>query len=372
MTENDIYFSRAGKSHNLSMGIVGLPNVGKSTLFNALTQQNVLALNYPFCTIDPSEGRLLIQDERLTRLAEIYKPKNIVPAYLTVYDIAGLIRNASVGEGLGNNFLEHIRQVDGIFHVVRCFEDISVVHTEESIDAMRDVTIIDTELRLKDKEFVKKKIEKYEKEMRSKSGDKKIMAEKACLDKLDEILSETWVLKRKDMFNAEDVKFINSLNLLTTKNVVYLANISEEEYLSKRLNVHVRNLTKLGQVIPFSAEYESKNAGPTRFKDKLVKNGYVALNLINYFTAGRDEVKSWTIRTNTKAPQAGRIIHTDFENYFIMAEVFNYTDIDALGSEAEVKKAGKYHQRGKMYVVEDGDVILFKHNPPKTGKKSKK
>ncbi|KAM0688732.1 hypothetical protein COBT_000016 [Conglomerata obtusa] len=371
MTEKDIYFSRSGNSHNLSMGIVGLPNVGKSTLFNALTNQNVPALNYPFCTIDPSEGRLLIKDPRITRLTEIYHPKNVVQAHLSVFDIAGLIKNASQGQGLGNNFLEHIRRVDGIFHVVRCFEDTSIVHCEESIDPLRDVEIINVELRLKDKEFILKKLEKCQKEARSKNLDKKIAMELKCLEKINEILDTKWVIEEKDKFIMDEIKFINTLNLLTTKNVVYLANISEEDYVKRRANSFLKALKGIGEVIPFSAEFEVKkeNGEYSIFMEKLVKSGYKSLNLINFFTAGSDEVKSWTVRKETKAPQAGAVIHTDFENYFVMAEIMNYADLDKLGCENEVKKAGKYMQRGKNYIVEDGDIIYFKNNPPKSGKK---
>ncbi|KAM0673175.1 hypothetical protein GVAV_003338 [Gurleya vavrai] len=371
MTQKEIYFSRAGTSHNLSMGIVGLPNVGKSTLFNALTKQNVPAHNYPFCTIDPSEGRLLIKDPRVNRLVDIYKPKNTVNANLTVFDIAGLIKNASQGEGLGNNFLEHIRRTDGIFHVVRCFDDPSIIHCEESVDPIRDIEIINTELRLKDKEIIDKKLEKYRKDARGKVGDKKFESELNCLEKISLILEENWLTKDKQKFNLDEIKFINSLNLLTTKNVVYLANISEEDYKLRKANKHLLKLKGMN-VIPFSAEYELSIEEESPFIDKLVKSGYKSLNLINFFTAGSDEVKSWTVRNETKAPQAGAVIHSDFENYFVMAEIMNYSDLDKLGCENEVKKAGKYLQRGKNYVVEDGDIIYFKSNPPKSGKKEKK
>lgn len=369
------YFSRAGKSHNLSMGIVGLPNVGKSTLFNALTNLQVPAENYPFCTINPSEGRILINDPRINTLSQIYKPKNTVPANLQITDIAGLIKGASEGLGLGNAFLDHIRRVDGIFHVVRCFKNDEVVHCEDSIDPIRDIKIINDELRFKDREIINKLLGKIN--LRG-SDAKQQEFQKNVLEKIINILEKAWVKEHVEDFNFDEIKFINSLNLLTTKNVVYLCNISEEDYVKKKVSKELASLRGIGEIIPFSAQFEytlsqMQEEGQTQhnsvFVDKLVKAGYKNLNLINYFTAGADEVKSWTIRRETKIPHAGSVIHSDFENYFVMAEVFNFKDLMQFGSEVEVRKNGKYCQRGKNYIVEDGDIIYFKSNPPKSGKK---
>ncbi|EJW03871.1 GTP-binding protein YchF [Edhazardia aedis USNM 41457] len=374
MTEK-LYFTRSGKSHNLSMGIVGLPNVGKSTLFNAITRQSVPAENYPFCTIDPSEGRLLIKDKRLDRLVSIYNPKNVVPAHLLVTDIAGLIKGASEGQGLGNAFLDHIRRTDGIFQVVRCFEDEDVVHCENSVCPLRDIKIINDELRFKDIEFISKKLEKYTKDSKAKGTEKQFQLEYKCLQTISDKLKSSW-LSSED-FSNDEIKFINTMNLLTTKNVVYLANMSEDKFLKKSYGSKMKEMVlemkkENAIVIPFSAEYElrmSLDGVYTPFMEKLVENGYKSLNLINFFTAGKDEVKSWTIRKNSKVTSAGGVIHSDFEDYFVMAEIMSYNDLNVLGSENEVKKAGKYLQRGKNYVVEDGDIIYFKSNPPKSGDK---
>ncbi|KAG5860112.1 putative GTP-binding protein [Encephalitozoon hellem] len=363
-----VLFARSSKSNNLSMGIVGLPNVGKSTLFNFLTRNNVPAENYPFCTIDPSEGRVEIQDERVEMLAEKYMPHNVVRAYLSVTDIAGLVKGASTGVGLGNHFLDNIRNVDGIFHVVRCFEDPEVAHFEDGVDPIRDIEIVNEELRLKDYETLVRHEEKMLKDLRSKPSDKKLKDQAALVKRLVEILKKDWVNKHE--FNEEEIAYISTLNLLTVKNVVYLANISEKDYEMRRANKHLRAVLKYSSdVIVFSAAYESSHDSRV-FLDKLVKKGYESLDLINFFTVGKDEVRSWTIRRGISAPSAGAVIHSDFKKYFIMAEVMSFEDLKAYGSETEVKKAGKYHQRGKTYVVNDGDIILFKVNPPKSvGKK---
>ncbi|KAF7683192.1 Obg-like ATPase 1 [Astathelohania contejeani] len=348
-----LHFSRAGKSHNLSMGIVGLPNVGKSSLFNALTSNNVPAENYPFCTIDPTEGRIQIDDERIDLLVELYKPKNVVKAYLSVIDIAGLVKGASTGLGLGNNFLEHIKRVDAIFHVVRCFEDQDIGHCEQDINPLRDIEIINDELRLKDLEFVTKRIEAV------RRSDPKALA---CLEKIKKLLDATGSIKiphSADEFTQDEIVYINTLNLLTCKNIVYLANVSASNYKERKVNKHLKSILSY-KPIPFNPDLIDAT-----FIKKIVTAGYQSLNLINFFTAGADEVKSWTVRKGSKAPQAAGVIHSDFEKYFIMADVMKFSDLKELGSEREVKKNGKYLQRGKTYVVEDGDIILFKANPPR-------
>ncbi|EQB60343.1 gtp-binding protein [Vairimorpha apis BRL 01] len=472
-------FIRPSKSNNLTIGIVGLPNTGKSTLFNYLTKNTVPAENYPFCTIDPSYGKVEINDPRINDLVNIYTPKNVVKAYLGITDIAGLVKGASENFGLGNMFLSHIRNVDAIFHVVRCFENDEIVHVEDTVDPVRDIKIVNDELRFKDIETVTKIKQKMSKEIRGKNLDKKLKDQINLIDKLLKCLEKDWV--NKFVFSDDEILFISGLGLLTTKRVVYLANVCEDEYVKKRVNKHLRNLieyikeeedvirvcgdvnvegksgenikseedvirvscekgksgnvnvekksgenikscekekvdsgdkgaskdirtdntstsdnnkdnTKKQQpqnIIVFSALHENTtnsnitnsniansnttniHSTPQRtpFINKLVKKGYEILDLINFFTVGKDEVRAWTIKRGTCAPQAGGVIHSDFMNYFIMAEVMSYNDLKEAGSEVEVKNRGKYHQRGKMYVVNDGDIMLFKSNPPKSSKK---
>lgn len=364
-----VLFARPSKSSNLSMGIVGLPNVGKSSLFNFLTRNNVPAENYPFCTIDPSEGRVEIHDERVEFLVGRYSPQSVVRAYLSVTDIAGLVKGASTGVGLGNHFLDNIRNVDGIFHVVRCFEDTEVAHFEDSVDPVRDIEIVNDELRLKDLETLSKHAEKVAKDLRYKPSDKKLKDQAVLVKRLLEILKTDWISKH--VFSEEEAGYISTLNLLTVKNVVYLANISEKDYEMRRANKHLQAVLRYSKdVLVFSAAYECSHQS-REFVDKLVRKGYESLDLINFFTVGKDEVRSWTIRLGTSAPSAGAVIHSDFKNYFVMAEVMSFEDLKAHGSEAEVRKAGRYHQRGKTYTVCDGDIILFKHNPPRSAGKKK-
>jgi GTP-binding protein YchF len=361
-----VLFARASKSHNLSMGIVGLPNIGKSTLFNILTKNGVPADNYPFCTKDPNIGQVENGDERVDVLASKYMPRSVVKAYLSVTDIAGLVRGASEGTGLGNQFLDHIRNVDGIFHVVRCFEDTEVAHFEDSVDPIRDIETVNEELRLKDLEVLTRYSERVlSKELRAHPNDMKMKERAALVQRLLEILKRDWV--NKHTFSDAEVGFISTLNLLTTKNVVYLANVSKEDYERKRVNKHLRDVVNYTRdLIVFSAAYEAEHDNKV-FVNKLIKKGYDVLHLINFFTVGKDEVKSWTIRRGTAAPSAGGVIHSDFRDSFMSAEVMSYEDFVRYGSEAEVRKAGRYLKCGKQYVVNDGDMVLFKHNPPRSG-----
>eukprot|EP01114_Cavostelium_apophysatum_P004668 TRINITY_DN149_c0_g1_i1.p1 TRINITY_DN149_c0_g1~~TRINITY_DN149_c0_g1_i1.p1 ORF type:complete len:411 (-),score=139.08 TRINITY_DN149_c0_g1_i1:41-1144(-) len=361
------------------MGIVGLPNVGKSTLFNVLTKLSVPASNFPFCTIEPNEARVSVPDERYEWLVDFHKPASRVPAALQITDIAGLIKGASKGEGLGNNFLSHIQAVDGIFHVLRIFEDEDVTHVEGSVDPVRDLEIINEELILKDIQMVQKLREKTEKEM-THSKDKKKKADLEVIQKVEQLLNDRKIIRFID-WKASEVEVINTLQLLTAKPVVYLINMSEKEWFKKGS----KWLIKIKQwvdahggepIVPVCGAFEAKllelgEEGAKKYCEenktasaipKVVKTGYHALDLIHFFTCGSDEVKCWTIRNTTKAPGAAGVIHTDFEKGFICAEVMKFEDFKELKSEAAVKAAGKYKQEGKGYTVLDGDIIFFKAN----------
>jgi len=366
-------------SNSLCMGIVGLPNVGKSTLFNILTKLSVPAENFPFCTIEPNEARVQVPDERYEWLCNFHKPASKVPAALQITDIAGLIRGASKGEGLGNAFLSHIRAVDGIFHVIRIFEDEEVTHVEGAVDPLRDLEIINEELILKDIEMAIKHKEKLEKEM-AHSKDKKKKAELDISEKVLQILNDRKQIRLCE-WKAAEIEVLNTMQLLTAKPVVYIVNMTEKDFF-KKANKWLGKIKAWvdahgGEpLVPFCGALESKlvELGEEAAKKyceenktssaipKIIKTGYYALDLIHFFTGGPDEVKCWTIRKYTKAPQAAGVIHTDFEKGFICAEVMKFEDFKELGSESAVKAAGKYKQEGKGYSVQDGDIMFFKAN----------
>ncbi|KAI5149761.1 obg-like ATPase 1 [Enteropsectra breve] len=369
--DTKIPFERPNKSSNLTMGIVGLPNVGKSTLFNRLTQSSVAAENYPFCTIDATTGHVKIEDPRVLVLEDIYKPKRTVHAFLTIVDIAGLVRGASEGQGLGNQFLDNIRNTDGIFLVVRCFDDKDIIHVENDVDPIRDIQIIRDELRMKDKDTLVKTLAKCQKELRGKTGDKKLEKNIKTVERMQAILESKWI--NEDSYDSDELAFINTLNLLTTKNVVILANIPAKNYKERKCNKHLKAVLDAykDDVVPVSATFCEESLDeplPADLVKKIVDKGYSSLRLMNYFTAGKDEVKAWTIRDGMKAPAAGGVIHTDFEKYFMSADVMEYDEFEKHKSEAQMKAAGKYMQKGKDYAVKSGDIMLFKFNAPK-GKK---
>jgi len=363
----------------LKCGIVGLPNVGKSTLFNCLSNAQAQAANFPFCTIDPNVGTTTVPDERLNKLSDLVKPQNIVPTTVEIVDIAGLVKGASKGEGLGNKFLGNIRECNAILHVLRCFDDDNVVHVDGKVNPVSDKEIIDAELQLKDLESVEGKMKKYEK--LAKTGtDKDAVKTFAALTKVKEAL-ESGRSARAANLEDNELPYIADLHLLTIKPVLYVCNVDEAS--AKTGNKHVDAVREAvkgedAEILIITAQMESEIAALETYEEKqmflgemgldepgvnkLIKAAYKLLKLETYFTAGVKEVRAWTITKGMKAPQAAGVIHTDFEKGFIKAEVIAYNDFVTLGSEAACREVGKLRIEGKEYVVNDGDVMHFRFN----------
>ncbi|MCR9173779.1 MAG: redox-regulated ATPase YchF [bacterium] len=362
----------------MKCGIVGLPNVGKSTLFNCLSNAKAQSANYPFCTIEPNIGTISVPDERLAKLESLVSPEKVVPTTMEIVDIAGLVKGASKGEGLGNQFLANIRETDAIIHVLRCFDDGNVVHVDGSVDPVRDKEIIDTELQLKDLETIEKRIQSLSRVI--KSGDKDAIKEHDLANRIKAILEEGESARTLTVDDKE-APIMKSFQLITSKPVMYLCNV--EEASVKSGNAHVDAVKEAvkdedAEVLVIGAAIESDIMELETYEERqmfldeleleepgvnrLIRSAYKLLNLDTYFTAGEKEVRAWTIKKGMTAPQAAGVIHTDFEKGFIRAEVMTYDDFVNLGSEAAVKEAGKFRVEGKEYVVSDGDIMHFRFN----------
>ena len=363
---------------SLTAGIVGLPNVGKSTLFNAITKKNILAANYPFATIEPNVGVVVVPDKRLDFLNDLYKPKSLVPTTFEFTDIAGLVKGASNGEGLGNKFLSHIREVDAIVEVVRCFDDGNIIHVENNIDPIRDIEIINVELILADLEVIDNRINRIGKKA-IMSKDKEALKEVELLNKLKESLEKNIPIRSLEI-EEDELKIIKAFNLLTLKPIIYMANVSENDLVSG--NAYVEKLKEYAsfenaKVIVVCAKIEAELSELDEDEklvllselgvnesglDKLITATYSLLGLKTFFTAGTDEVRAWTFKDGMKAPNCAGIIHTDFEKGFIKAEVMSFSDLEKYGNEKSVKENGKVRLEGKEYLMQDGDICYFRFN----------